>query len=429
MSVSSQAGAERSRQLSLLRVLLTVYLPFASGYFLSFLYRSVNAVISGRLIDELSLSASDLGLLTAAYFFSFACFQLPLGVLLDRFGPRRVQTVLLLVAAGGALVFATGEGLGPLIAGRALIGVGVAGCLMASFKAVTVWFEQDRWPLLNGLVLAMGGLGATVATEPVELVLHLTDWRGLFVILSGLTVLSALAIFLVVPERRDQPTPVGFGEQIAGLRRIFASRIYWALLPMAVASLSTALAIHTLWAGPWLRDVAGLPQAEVARYLLLTAIALTVGFVAGGLLADRLRRLGIGLEGLTIAYILIFASIQAVIVFRLAPGSVWPWIAFGLVSNLGTIYAYPLLTRAFPLAFAGRANTAINMAIFFGVFAVQYGIGGLLDLWPQDAEGRYPAEAYSVAFGIFLALQIAGLLWYLAFRPRDSLGAPARERR
>ncbi|MEX2629279.1 MAG: MFS transporter [Tistlia sp.] len=424
MPLSSEAGAGRPRQPGLSRVLLTVYLPFASGYFLSYLYRSVNAVISGRLIDDLALSASDLGLLTAAYFLAFACFQLPLGVLLDRFGARRVQTVLLLVAAGGALVFSLGDDLAQLIAGRALIGLGVAGCLMASFKAISVWFDQDRWPLLNGCVLAMGGLGATMATEPVELAMSLTDWRGLFAILSGLTVLVALAIYFVVPERPDQPAPGRLSDQLAGVRRIFASRVYWALVPMATASLATGLAVHTLWAGPWLRDVAGLDQAEVARYLLVTAIALTVGFMAGGLLADRLRKLGIGLEKLLIADILIFAAIQAVLVFRLDVHAMWPWIAFGFFSNLGTVYVFPLLARSFPLAYAGRANTAVNLVMFFAVFGVQYAIGGILDLWQPDAEGRYPAEAHSVALGVFLALQIVGLVWYLIFRPRN-MGEPA----
>lgn len=425
MSLTSEAGSGRPRQLALSRVLLTVYLPFASGYFLSYLYRSVNAVISGRLSDDLGLSASDLGLLTAAYFLTFACFQLPLGVLLDRYGPRRVQTVLLLAAAAGAVTFAQGDGLAQLIAGRALIGLGVAGCLMASFKAVTLWFDQDRWPLLNGCVLAMGGLGATMATEPVELAMHLTDWRGLFLLLAGITVLVALAIYFVVPERRDQPAPTGFAEQLDGVRRIFRSRAYWALAPMAAASMSTGLAIHSLWAGPWLRDVAGLTQPEIARYLLFTAIALTIGFVIGGVLADRLRKLGIGLEALLIADVVIFAGIQAVLVLRLDVEAVWPWIAFGFFSNLGSVYAFPLLARSFPLGYAGRANTAVNLVMFFGVFGVQFAIGGLLDLWQPDTEGRYPAEAYSVAFGVFLVLQVLALGWYLLFRPRRPDGTHA----
>ena len=419
MTVHTGAGAGPSHSLSFMRVALTVYLPFAAGYFLSYLYRSVNAVISGRLIDELSLNASDLGLLTAAYFFAFACFQLPLGVLLDRYGPRRVQTALLLIAASGALVFALGDGLGQLIAGRALIGLGVAGCLMAAFKAVAIWFPPERWPLMNGCVMAMGGLGATAATEPVELAMGLTDWRGLFLGLSAITVLSALAIFFLVPERPDAGRATSLKQQLAGVRTIFASRIYWAVMPVSVASVSTALAIQSLWAGPWLADVAGLEQAEVARYLLWSSIALTLGFIAGGLLADRLRKLGIGLEALLVGGIVLFGAVETVLVLRLDPGALWPWVAFGFFSNQASVYVYPLLARSFPLALAGRANTALNLVMFFGVFAVQYAIGGILDLWEPTPEGGYPPAAYSAAFGLFLALQVAGMAWFAVFRPRS----------
>ncbi|SMF11909.1 Nitrate/nitrite transporter NarK [Tistlia consotensis] len=420
MSLSSEAGVGPSRQLGLLRVVLTVCLPFAAAYFVSYLFRSVNAVISGRLTGELHLTASDLGLLTAAYFLAFACFQLPLGVLLDRFGPRRVQAVLLVIAAAGALVFSLGEDLDLLIAGRALIGLGVAGCLMAAFKAVSLWFPQERWPLLNGCMLGMGGLGAVAATAPVEAALTLTDWRGLFAGLAGLTLAIAALIFLVVPERHDQPRAGGLRDQLAGLRAIFASRVYWAIMPMTVTGISAAMSIQTLWAGPWLRDVAGLDQDAIAERLLVNSLTLTAGFVFGGLLADRLRKLGIGLGSLLVGGLVIFGLIQAVFVLRLDVQALWPWALFGLFSNLGTVYAYPLLARSFPLAYAGRANTAMNVASFFSVFGVQYAIGGLLDLLAPSAGGAYPPQAYSMAFGLFLGLQALALAWYFLFRPRGS---------
>ena len=144
----------------MLRLVAVVVLPFAGGYFLSYLYRSTNAIIAPQLVTEIGLSAGDLGLLTSAYFFAFAAVQLPLGVLLDRFGPRRVQSALLLFAALGAVVFAGGQNRETLAFGRALIGLGVAGSLMSSFKAITIWFPERRWPLINGCFMAMGGLGA-----------------------------------------------------------------------------------------------------------------------------------------------------------------------------------------------------------------------------------------------------------------------------
>ena len=131
-------------------LLLKVFLPFAAGYFLSYLYRVVNAVISTDLVADIGVGPSALGLLTATYFISFASFQLPLGVILDRFGPRRTESILLLFAAAGAYIFSQAQSLAGLITGRAFIGFGVSACLMAAFKAYTLWFSpremaDDQW--------------------------------------------------------------------------------------------------------------------------------------------------------------------------------------------------------------------------------------------------------------------------------------------
>ena len=193
-----------------------VLLPFACGYFMSYLFRSVNAVIAPNLQRDLGIGAGDLGTLTAAYFIAFAAFQLPLGILLDRFGPRRVQAVLLLSAALGAVVFAVGSGLSHLIIGRALIGLGVAGGLMAAMKAIALWLPKERWALANGVFMTAGGLGALAATLPVELALEHAHWTMLFWGLAGLTVLASLTIFFVVPERpRAAAAPTaGLGTQL-----------------------------------------------------------------------------------------------------------------------------------------------------------------------------------------------------------------------
>ena len=149
-------------------MLLRVFIPFALGYFLSYLFRTVNAVIAPDLVRDIGVDPASLGLLTSAYFLTFAAFQLPLGVLLDRYGPRRVEAVLLLFAAAGAFAFARAETLNGLLLGRALIGLGVSACLMAAFKAYTLWFPKEKWPLVNGFQMAAGGLGALAATAPVE---------------------------------------------------------------------------------------------------------------------------------------------------------------------------------------------------------------------------------------------------------------------
>ena len=180
---------------------LQVFLPFALGYFLSYLYRVINSVLAPDLAADIGVDPSGLGLLTSAYFITFAAFQLPLGVLLDRFGPRRIEAALLLAAACGAFVFAQSETLTGLIIGRGLIGFGVSACLMAAFKAFVIWFPKQQLPQVNGFQMAAGGLGALAATSPVEAALTVTDWRGVFTLLAVLTLIVAAIIFFVVPEK------------------------------------------------------------------------------------------------------------------------------------------------------------------------------------------------------------------------------------
>jgi MFS family permease len=146
--------------------LATVLLPFAAGYYLSYLFRTITALASARLGADLGLGAAELGLLTAAYFATFAAMQLPVGVALDRFGPRRVQFVLLPVAGLGAALFAAAERFPLLLLGRALIGLGVAAALMAGLKALALWVPKERLALANGVYVMLGALGAVTATAP-----------------------------------------------------------------------------------------------------------------------------------------------------------------------------------------------------------------------------------------------------------------------
>lgn len=394
------------------RAFILVMLPFSCGYYLSYLYRSVNAVIAPQLIEEFGLDAADLGLLTAAYFFSFGVVQLPLGVVLDRYGPRVVLAVLLAVAGAGAVVFGVGESMFALVVGRSLIGLGVSATMMGSFKAITLWFPQNRWPVINGFFLAMGGAGAMSATTPIEALLAYTDWRGIFLAMAAVTAGIAALIFLVVPERRDE---VEAGErvgQLEGLKDIYSDRFFWRIAPLTFICQATQLALLGLWSGPWLRDVAGLDRDGVAESLFIIAAGLTMGFVSLGLLANLAERYGVALIRFTGAGIVVLMAALAAIVFEADPGAVWPWFIFGFMSNIAVLNL-PLLSRYFPLSYSGRVFTSVNLFVILGAFVVQYGIGEIIDLWPVKADGGYDREAYRVAFGGMLGLEVLAFLWFL----------------
>lgn len=397
-----------------LRILATVLLPFAAGYFCSYLLRAVNAVVAPDLVAAVGLSAGDLGLLTAAYFLSFALLQLPLGVALDRWGPRRVQAVLLAVATLGVVLFSQAESRAGLFAARAVIGFGMAGGLMAALKAITLWVPRERWPLVNGCFMAMGGLGALAATAPAEAALHVVDWRGLFLGLAALTAVAAALVFALVPEKPATTAPGRLADQFAAVGRIYRDPYFWRITPAAVTSLGITMAIQTLWAGPWLRDVGGLGREATAAYLFAIAAALTAGFALSGVVTDVLVRRGVALTRVMAWALVLLILVQALITFQVAAPSLLLWVLFGLLSN-GAIMFFPILNRHFPPELVARVNTATNLLNFGIGFAAQAAIGWIIDLWPA-IDGRYPPEAYRWAFAVMLALQVAALLWFLGLR-------------
>ncbi len=399
-----------------------VFLPFACGYFLSYLYRVVNAVIAPDLVRDLGLDASDLGLLTSSYFLAFAAFQLPLGILLDRFGPRRTEAGLLVFAALGAYVFSVAESSTGLIVGRALIGFGVSACLMAAFKAYVTWFPAQRLPLVNGLQMAAGGLGALVGTAPVEAALRVTDWRGIFALLALATLVVAVAVFTVVPKREAGRARSGLGDQIGGIVHVFTSRSFRLLAPITVATQCAFLSIQSLWSGPWLRDVAGIDRAGVATHLLMIAAAMVAGFVFMGAIAERLGRLGIRTAMVGVFGMGAFTLLQVLLVVQWTGAVLWLWMAFGFFGTSG-ILTYAALPRNFPAELAGRVITSLNVIVFAAAFAVQWGIGAIIDLWPPAASGGYAPEGYRAAFAAVLGLQVLALGWFVVFGRRHGFRA------
>ena len=405
-------GDAPERYRSTATLFAVVCLPFGAGYFLSYLYRSINAVIGPRLAAEFGLGAGDLGLLTAVYFLGFGLFQLPLGVLLDRYGPRRVQFALLLAAATGAVLFAAAPSPGLLIAGRTLIGVGFAGGLMASFKAVTLWFPRRRWPLVNGIVMSLGGLGTMAATTPVEMALDWASWRTVFHVLAAVTAAVSVFILLAVPRHESERggRADSLREALAGLGLIFRDRVFWRLAPISVTAMGAGLAIQGLWAGPWLYDVAGLAPEGVAWHLLILNLALTLGMLATGFVAAGFDRLGIGAIGVVAASAVALLVPLGLLILQVDPRGYWVWALFGFVSNFAII-VYPAISAHFTVEYAGRAMTGLNLLLFLGAFAIQYLIGAVIDLWPPDPSGGYHPDGYRVAFGFVALLIVLSLGW------------------
>ena len=292
--------------------LLTVFAPFGLGYFLSYFYRAVNAVVAPDLVRDVGLTASGLGFLTATYLVSFAAFQLPLGILLDRFGPRRVQAALLCLTALGATIFGLAASFPALAVSRAMIGVGSAGGLISGFKAVSLTVPEQRQPLANASVMAVGAVGLIFATIPTEIVAAHWGWRSLFVALAAMSLLIALLIFAAAPEGPSRDAgQVTFLGQARGVGTVLSNPVFWRLAPLVAAVCGCQIGIQTLWAGPWLADVAGLDRPGVAEGLAwmatgfsparCSAAPLPTGLPPGRQRADRHAGAGRDLSGQRVA--------------------------------------------------------------------------------------------------------------------------------
>ncbi len=200
MSSSALDGSQHPLKSSFFLLFLTIFIPFGLGHFVSYLFRTVNAVIYVDLQADLSLPASSLGLLTGVYFLTFAAAQIPLGVMLDRYGPRSVQAPMLLFAVAGSVIFSISSTETGLLIGRGLIGLGVAGSLMSAIKACAIWLPVERLPLSTACLLSIGGLGAMASTTPLHAVLSWLTWREAFLVLALLTFCVVVVIHLSVPK-------------------------------------------------------------------------------------------------------------------------------------------------------------------------------------------------------------------------------------
>ena len=271
-----------------------VFLPFAFGYFLSYLFRVVNAVIAPDLVADLHINPSQLGLLTSTYFIAFASSQLPLGILLDRFGPRIVESFLLIFAGIGALIFAKSQTLtGVIIDG--IYRFWVSACLMAAFKSYVLWFPEKLWPRINGFQMAAGGLGALSATTPVAWLLNFTDWRGLFLLLAILSFCIALGVFLVVPEKKSQNNKDSFSLQIKGIKQVFNLKFFWRYCPPDYNDPGKFCRFAGSLGRTLLRDIAGMSRPQIAIVLSWAAIAMIAGFICLGFIAEKLSQRGISI--------------------------------------------------------------------------------------------------------------------------------------
>ncbi|TCJ18094.1 MFS transporter [Rubrobacter taiwanensis] len=381
---------------------------FTFAYFLSYFFRSANAVIAPDLSRELALDAAQLGLMTSVFFAAFALAQLPVGLSLDRWGPRPVVPVFMAAGVAGSLVFAAADSFPMLILGRALLGVGMAVVLMGSFKVFSLWFPPHQFATVSGILMGVGASGALFAATPLAYLNETFGWRAVFA--GGALVIAASALVILIFARNAPPGAAwpSADSNGDGLMRVFGSGRFWRIAALNFFMCGGLLGIQGLWAGPYLYDAAGLGSIAVGNLLLLMGIGVVAGYGAIGWLADRL-----GVARVVLAGCALFALCQLALALR-APLALLPalYFLFGFFGGAGAGLLIHART-AFPPGMTARAVSMVNLAGIAGTFLLQWLIGVVVDLFPADAAGRYPPEAYTAAFLFTAAGTAAATLFYL----------------
>jgi predicted MFS family arabinose efflux permease len=375
------------------------------------------------LTQELGLQARDLGLLAGGYFLGFSLTQLPLGRWLDRHGPRSVILAFLSVAVLGCLAFAWADSFGGLLLARMLCGVGVSACLMAPLTGYRRWFNASTQLRTNSWMLMTGSLGMVAATLPVQWLLPLWGWRALFVAMAVCIALSMLCIRLLVPAwQRHAPAQTAQTAQAVavdddgGYSAIWRSRYFWRMTPIGFFSYGGMVAIQTLWAGPWMTQVAGWSPLASATGLFVINLSMLTSFWLWGWVTPALARRGIHADVLIArGFPLSFVALGALVWAGPAAGDAAALLlAAFCVSSTFVSLAQPAVGMAFAPHLAGRALSAYNLVIFAGIFVVQWGLGLGVDL--ARSLGWSTVAAYQAAFGVFGAASLLSWLFFIGWR-------------
>jgi predicted MFS family arabinose efflux permease len=386
-----------------------VFAVFAFNYFLSALLRAVVATLAPEFARELQLSAAELGLLAGAYFLGFASMQLPLGWALDRYGARRVLLGLLIVAVLGCIGFAMARTFGQLVLARLMIGVGVSASLMAPLAAFVRLYDRPLQLRLNSWMLMSGSLGMVASTLPVQALLPVLGWRGLFWVVAAALALGMVGIAVGAGPDRTPPT-----ERLpsSGYRAILAHPVFVRSLPLGFFSYGGLIAVQALWAGPWMTEVVGLNASEAAQGLFLINLTMLCSFLVWGVVIPRLLRRGWTQERLIGQGWPAGAIVLSCIVL-LGPVAGAAWLALWCALTSVIALTQPAVAQAFAKEEAGRALSAFNLAIFAGVFACQWGMGLAIDAMVAGGVDR--ADGYRATMALLLLGTIGAGVWYWVY--------------
>ena len=396
-----------------------IFCVFAFGFFISNLLRSITATLTPVLTSEFDLSAGNLGLLAGGYFLGFSLMQIPAGLLLDKYGPKKVVAYLLLIALVSTISFAFAKSFTGLLISRFFIGVGVAACLMGPLTGYRVWFEDKYQQRANSWMLMVASFGFVISTLPVQILLPVIGWRSIFLIISILILLSIILILVFAPSWNNnvQNQNIQSAESTGRLSDVWKNKFFISLIPLAFLNYGGVQAIQTLWAGPWMLNVAGYSPLESATGLFWINIIMLFAFMFWGYILPKFSSLGIDSMkivkiGLPISYIVLFC----IIIMGQKAGAMM--FTLYILSSIVLSLTQPALALSFPQNLAGKSLTSLNVFIHSGTFFVQWGIGLLIDL--SKNMGANIITIYKISLSIFLILCILSYIFFIFFNKNEN---------
>jgi MFS family permease len=382
----------------------------------AFVQRVSPSVMVEELMRDFSAGAAILGNLSAFYFYAYAALQIPVGLLMDRIGPRRLMTGAALVAAAGSLLFAASDVLGGAYAGRLLIGAGAAFSWVGVLTVLTQWFPAARFALFTGMAQAVGMAGAIFGQAPLAIAVEGMGWRSTLVVLAAIGIVLAVAIWLVV---RDKPHAAASSAGIfASLKVLLRNRETLLNAAFGLSMTGPMLAFGGLWAVPYLMTVYGIERSAAAGIISFIFVGWAVGAPLAGLLSDRMRaRKPVMIAGALVSTVSFLALIQV------------PGLPLTLLSILILIHGVAASAMVLGFAAVREHNPAqmsstsmglVNVAVVGSGALFQPLIGFLLDLqWSGEMAAGvrvYTAEAYRYALGALTITGAAGLAATLLMR-------------
>lgn len=393
----------------------------ASATAISQFYRNSVGVIATTLATELSLTADQLGAIASSFFLIFALCQIPVGIAIDRYGPRRTMLGSFVFVVAGSLLFALAAGPAGLIGGRLLLGIGCSTFLMAPLAIYARAFRPEAFATLAGVQVAISNLGTLGATAPLAWATAAYGWRPAFVAAGLFAAALGLALALVLRPAFAGPVPgrarESLPEALRGVREVMRLRGIWPLFLMSFSAYSTFGLIIGLWGGPYLAHVHGADLGLQGRALFLMALAQIGGSLVWGL-SDRLLRAYRPM--VVMAVTLSLTLMSGLILFgHQLPAST----TVGLIAALGFTLAFTPVVLAhgralLPAHVTGRGLALLNLGTMSGAFLTQWATGLVVKAVAGPAL-IYPVAAFQAAFALQAALLgIATLVYVTAPDPR-----------